>query len=108
MCMGVRQTYGCMVSAGGRELPIVNNVKATVKLSSIVEVPEHSFIVVEQLILPSEVDSCSSKAGYYFTTSPVSVTVARQRRPTPVSTVPAPAPPPDPEAPLQLSVWKAE
>ena len=53
MCMGVRQTYGCMVSAGGEELPIVNNVKATVKLSSIVEVPEHSFIAVEKLILPS-------------------------------------------------------
>ena len=33
-----------------------------------------------------------------FTTSPVSVTVARQKRPTPVSTAPGPAPLPEPEA----------
>eukprot|EP00731_Ephydatia_muelleri_P011448 Em0006g342a len=39
-----------LVSAGGEELPIVNNVKAAVKLSGIEEIPEHSFIVVEQLI----------------------------------------------------------
>ena len=39
-----------LASAGGEELPIVNSVKVAVKLSGIVEVPEHSFIVVEQLI----------------------------------------------------------
>ncbi|KAL5456879.1 hypothetical protein EMCRGX_G034104 [Ephydatia muelleri] len=33
-----------------------------------------------------------------FTTLPVSVTVARQKRPTPVSTAPGPAPLPEPEA----------
>ena len=41
-----------------------------------------------------------------FTTSPVSVTVARQKRPTTVSTVPGPAPLPESEA-LQV-IWKAE
>ncbi|KAL5496544.1 hypothetical protein EMCRGX_G012850 [Ephydatia muelleri] len=39
-----------LVSAGEEELPIMNNVKAAVKLSGIEEVPEHSFIVVDQLI----------------------------------------------------------
>ena len=36
-----------LVSAGGEELPIVNNVKAAVKQSGIEDVPEHNFIVVE-------------------------------------------------------------
>ena len=34
-----------LVSAGREELPIVNNVKAAVKLSGIEEVPDHSFII---------------------------------------------------------------
>ena len=90
-----------LVSAGGEELPIVNNVKAAVKLSGIEEVPEHSFIVVEQLIsqVILGVDFLQQQGLVLdFTTSPVSVTVARQKRLTPVSTAPGPAPLPEPEA----------
>ena len=36
-----------LVLAGGDELPIVSKINAAVKLS---EVPEHSFILMEQLI----------------------------------------------------------
>ena len=69
-----------LVSAGGEELPIVNNVKAAVKLSGIEEIPEHSFIVVEQLISQFilEVDFLQQQdLVLAFTTSPVSVTFAR-------------------------------
>ena len=81
--------------------PIVNNIKAAVKLSGIEEVPEHSFIVVEQLIsqVILGVDFLQQQGLVLdFTTLPVSVTVARQKRPTPVSTAPGPAPLPEPEA----------
>ena len=100
-----------LVSAGGEELPIVNSVKAAVKLRGIVEVPEHSFIVVEQLIsqVILGVDFLQQQGLVLdFTTSPVSVTVTRQRKQTPVSTVPKPAPLPEPETLLQHSIWKAE
>eukprot|EP00731_Ephydatia_muelleri_P003079 Em0001g3079a len=50
-----------LVLTGEEELPIVNNVKAAVKLSGIEEVPEHCFIVVEQLI--SQVISGVSREG---------------------------------------------
>ena len=98
-----------LVSVGGEELPIANNVKAAVKLSGIEELPEHSFIVVEQLIsqVILGVDFLQQQGLVLdFTTSPVSVTVARQKRPTTVSTVPGPAPLPESEA-LQV-IWKAE
>eukprot|EP00731_Ephydatia_muelleri_P010889 Em0005g1475a len=75
-----------LVSAGGEELPIVNSVKAAVKLRGIVEVPEHSFIVVEQLIsqVILGVDFLQQQGLVLdFTTSPVSVTVTRQRKQTP-------------------------
>eukprot|EP00731_Ephydatia_muelleri_P033825 Em0039g11a len=78
-------------TTGGEELPIVNNVKAAVKLSSIVEVrypvgfktatssvPEHSFIVVEQLISQDILGLQQQGLVLDFTTSPVSDTVARQ------------------------------
>ena len=95
-----------LVTAGGEEITIV---KASVKLSGIEEVPEHSFIVVEQLIsqVILGVDFLQQQGLVLdFTTSPVSVTVAWQKRPTPVSTAPGPAPLPEPEA-LQ-AIWKAE
>eukprot|EP00731_Ephydatia_muelleri_P031510 Em0023g17a len=79
----------------------IDLVKAAVKLSSIEEVPEHSFIVVEQLIsqVIVGVDFLQQQSLVLeFTTLPVSVTVARQKRPTPVSTAPGPAPLPEPEA----------
>ncbi|KAL5517044.1 hypothetical protein EMCRGX_G002511 [Ephydatia muelleri] len=81
--------------------PIANNIKAAVKLSGIEEVPEQSLIVVEQLIsqVILGVDFLQQQGLVLdFTTSPVSVTVARQKRPTPVSTAPGPAPLPEPEA----------
>ena len=96
-----------LVSAGGEELPIVNSVKAAVKLRGIVEVPEHSFIVVEQLIsqVILGVDFLQQQGLVLdFTTSPVSITVTRQRKQTPVSTVPKPAPLPEPEMLLQHSI----
>ena len=84
-----------------RELPIVNNVKAAVKLSGIEEVPKHSFIVVKQLIsqVILRVDFLQQQGLILdFTSSPMSVTVAGQKRPTPVSAAPGPAPLPEPEA----------
>ena len=61
----------------------MNSVKTVVKLSGIVELPEHSFIVVEQLIsqVIFRVDFLQQQSLVLdFTTSPVSVTVAKQRR----------------------------
>ena len=55
--------------------PIVNNIKAAVKLSAIEEVLEHSFIVVEQLISQVILGVDFSAATRSSTTSPVSVTV---------------------------------
>ena len=100
-----------LVSAAGEELPIVKSVKVAVKLSGIVEVPERSFIVVEQLIsqvILWVVFLQQQGLVLDFTTSPVSVSVARQGTQTLVSTVPKPAPLPEPEAPQQHSIWKAE
>eukprot|EP00731_Ephydatia_muelleri_P033826 Em0039g12a len=84
-------------TTGGEELPIVNNVKAAVKLSSIVEsylgsvtVPEHSFIVVEQLI-SQDILGLQQQGLAELCQTPVST-----------------APLPDTEALLQLSIWKAE
>ena len=79
----------------------MNNVKAAVKLSGIEEVPKHSFIVVKQLIsqVILGVDFLQQQGLILdFTSSPMSVTVAGQKRPTPVSTAPGPAPLPEPEA----------
>ena len=90
-----------LVSAGEEELPIMNNVKAAVKLSGIEEVPEHSFIVVDQLIsqVILGVDFLQQQGLVLdFTTLPVLVTVVGQKRLTPVSTAPGPAPLPEPEA----------
>eukprot|EP00731_Ephydatia_muelleri_P006920 Em0003g1168a len=81
--------------------PIVNNIKAAVKLSGIEEVPEHCFIVIEQLIsqVILGVDFLQQQGLVLdFTTLPVLVTIVRQKRPTPVSTAPGPAPLPEPEA----------
>ena len=79
----------------------MNNVKAAVKLSGIEEVPKHSFIVVKQLIsqVILRVDFLQQQGLILdFTSSPMSVTVAGQKRPTPVSAAPGPAPLPEPEA----------
>ena len=98
-----------LVSAGGEELPIVNNVKVAVKLSGIEEVLEQSFIVVKQLIsqVILGIDFLQQQGLVLdFTTSPVSVTIAREKRPKPVSTALDPAAPPEPET-LQV-IWQVE
>ena len=61
----------------------MTNVKAAVKLSGIDEVPEHSFIVVEQLIsqVILRVDFLQQQGLVLdFTTSLVSGTVDRQKK----------------------------